>query len=142
MENRKELDYATGGFVKETTSSIKDVLTSVEYKELQFQVTPQMKYRNQKVEIDGYKFASRREANRYGRLKLLKQEGSVIDFKMQVKYPIVINNQKICVYIGDFEVLWRSGKTTVEDCKGMKTSTYALKKKLVKAVLGIVIKEI
>lgn len=117
-------------------------LSIAEYKELQFQVTPQMKYRNQKTTVDGIVFSSKREADRYGRLKLLKKSGVVADFKMQVKYPIVINNHKICIYISDFDVTWSSGLVTVEDCKGVRTPAYILKKKLMKAVLGVVIKEI
>lgn len=121
---------------------MKNELSIAEYKELQFQVTPQMKYRNQKTIVDGITFDSKKEANRYGKLKLLKKEGSVLDFRMQVRYNIVINGMKICTYVSDFDVDWKSGKTTVEDTKGILTPEFKLKRKLMKAVLGIDIKVI
>jgi len=98
------------------------------------------KYRNNKVTVDGIKFDSQKEAGRWLQLKLLK----VTDLQRQVKFPIVINDQKICKYVADF-TYYKNGKLIVEDVKSeftKKLPVYRLKKKLLKAVLGIEITEI
>lgn len=119
-----------------------DTLTSAEYKEIQFQVSPQMKYRNKITVVDGIKFRSSLEARYYGKLKILKQQGIVTDFKMQVKYNFIHEGVKITAYITDFVVTWASGKVTVEDAKGMITDTYCIKRACMKAFFGITIKEV
>lgn len=100
------------------------------------------KYRNEPQVIDGHTFASRAEAGRYIELKMMNREGSIVQLKLQPKFPITVEGKKICTYIADFSYLdaW-SGKLTVEDVKGMKTPVYRLKKKLVEALYGIEIKE-
>jgi hypothetical protein len=106
------------------------------------------KFRNVRVEVDGIKFHSKAEAHRYTELKLMEKAGLIRNLKLQVPFPIVINEIKVCTYISDFtydeEVEWVAGKSwqqIVEDVKGMKTATYQLKKRLMKAVLGITIRE-
>ena len=119
-----------------------ETLTAEQFRELNFQVTPQMKHRNQIVEADGIKFRSKLEAKYYGKLKLLKKQGVVTDFKMQVKYPFVHNGIKVTAYIADFVVTWASGAVTVEDCKGFITDTYKIKRACMLAFYGITIKEV
>lgn len=121
---------------------MKDQITAAEYRELNFQVTPQMKYRNKKHVIDGITFMSGREADYYGRLKLLEKAGNIVKIELQPKYDLVVNSEKICRYIADFRVTWASGKVTVEDTKGFKTKDYVIKRKLMKAIFGITIKEV
>jgi hypothetical protein len=99
------------------------------------------KYHNRRVVVDGITFDSQREADRWGELKLMQEAGLIQDLQRQVKYPIVVNGQKICVYVADF-VYERDGKTIVEDVKGVRTRVYILKKKLIKSVFGIDISEI
>lgn len=111
-------------------------------KELNFQIPKRMKYRNVKVEIDGIKFASKREAKYYGKLKILKQSGEVIDFQLQPRYDFIINGVNCGFYKGDFKILWKSGKIQVVDAKGMKLPVYNLKKKLMLACHRIVIHEV
>ena len=98
------------------------------------------KYNNIKTIVDGITFDSEKEAMRYGELKLLEKARIVSNLRLQVKYDIVINNIKVCSYIADF-VYIQDGKEIVEDVKGMKTTIYVLKKKLMFAVFGINIKE-
>ena len=101
------------------------------------------KYNNIKTEVDGIKFDSRKEAGRYGDLKLMQKGKVIYDLTLQPKFPIVINGTKICTYIADFAYKDRAtGTTTVEDVKGVKTPIYNLKKKLVKALHGIDITEV
>lgn len=103
------------------------------------------KYRNIKVEIDGYTFDSKKEGDWYGKLKMLQLGGDISDLKLQVPFEITFNGVKVCKYIADFTYTIPEEPEKgliVLDCKGMKTATYRLKKKLMKAVLGIEITEV
>jgi uncharacterized protein DUF1064 len=122
---------------------MKDQITAADFRELNFQVTPQMKYRNKITVIDDIRFDSQKEAKYYGKLKLLQAAGDIISFSMQVRYDFDINGVKIGYYKADFVELWKSGKTVVVDVKGMKTlPVYRLKKKLMLALHNITIKEV
>jgi hypothetical protein len=44
------------------------------------------KYYNQKTEADGIRFDSQKEARHYSELKILKNQGKIIDFFMQVPF--------------------------------------------------------
>lgn len=117
-------------------------MTISEYKNQNLNFQMKRKYRNQPVIVDGLKFPSKKEAARYGKLKLLKRSGHVVDFTMQVPYRLEVNRQLICKYIADFVVTWPSGAITVEDTKGFRTPEYKLKRKLMLACHGITIKEL
>lgn len=99
------------------------------------------KYHAIKTEVDGYVFDSKKEAARYSELKLAEISGDISDLELQPRFPIIINETKICTYIADFRYKERDGKEIVEDCKGMRTAVYRLKKKLVLAVHGVEIFE-
>lgn len=58
--------------------------------------------------------------------------------KVKVKKKLV---QRATTYVADF-VYETMGKTIVEDTKGFRTKEYELKKKMMRAFLGIEIKEI
>ncbi len=96
------------------------------------------KYGSRSVTVDGIKFPSQREANRYCELKLLQRDGQVIYFLMQV--PFLLDGG--VKYLLDFMIFWTSGKVTHEDTKGCKTQVYILKKKQVEARYPIKIKEV
>lgn len=101
------------------------------------------KYNAQKTTVDGIRFDSKMEANRYGELKLLEKAGSIVNLEIHPTYPIVVNGIRICTYRGDFrygEV--DTGETIHEDTKGVRTPVFILKKKLVAALHGIVIREV
>lgn len=104
------------------------------------------KYNNIKTKVDGIMFDSKKEAARYGVLKLLEKKKKIFNLKLQPKFPIAVNGEKICTYIADFSysdmVPNGAGYDVVEDVKGVKTAIYRLKKKLVKAVYGIDIQEV
>lgn len=122
---------------------MKDQITSAEFKEyFKPEIKGRMKYRNIKTEIDGIKFDSKKEANYYKKLCLLKQSGEVTDFQMQVKYYFELNGVKLGFYKADFVVEWKSGKKQVVDVKGMKTPIYNLKAKMMKAFHSIEIFEV
>ena len=101
------------------------------------------KYKNIKIEIDGITFASKHEGKRYCELRLLERAGEITDLELQPRFPITLNNQKICTYIADFryrEV--KTGQSVIEDAKGVITQIYALKRKLVFAMYGVTIQEV
>lgn len=101
---------------------------------------------------DGLRFASKREAARYGELKLLERAGAIQDLTVQPAYPLSVvklyrNGWPIDIatvgfYIGDFEYTdTQSGEIVTEDTKGFRTPMYALKRKLMAAIHGITIRE-
>ena len=100
------------------------------------------KYNAKRTEIDGYIFASRREANRYSELKLMESAGEIKDLELQPVYPCVVNDDLVCKYIADFRYKIPSGREVVEDAKGVKTPEYRIKNKLVRALYGVVIVEV
>jgi hypothetical protein len=106
------------------------------------------KYHAQKTVVDGITFASKKEARRYGELKLLERAGEIADLQLQPRFELVVKGHKICTYVGDFMYSnWRNAGTdkfiaTIEDVKGVKTPVYQLKKKLMKACYGIEIQEV
>ena len=93
------------------------------------------KYRNKRVELDGYTFDSKAEARRYGELKLLHQAGEIQELQVHPRYTLLdpfeckgVRYRSI-VYEGDFEYV-ENGKRICEDVKGKVTAVFALKKKL------------
>jgi dsDNA-binding SOS-regulon protein len=101
---------------------------------------PKHKFGAKPTTVDGIRFASKKEADRYGQLKLLEYAGKVKVLVLQAKYPIDVNGKHICIYIADFSYI-ENGKEVIEDCKGVRTPVYLLKKKLMKALYGIDILE-
>lgn len=98
------------------------------------------KFRSKRTECDGITFDSKKEANRYSQLRLLEKAGQISDLEMQVTYPMVVNQHKVCSYRADFRYM-ENGKQVVEDVKGVRTALYMLKKKLLRACYGIEISE-
>ena len=101
------------------------------------------KYKNQKVYVDGIKFDSQREANRYKRLKLLEKNGFIKNLRRQVVYELVPKQagERAVKYIADF-VYTQDGEIVVEDVKGFKTDAYIIKRKLMLYKYNIRIKEV
>ena len=104
------------------------------------------KYNNKRVKEDNITFDSLLELRRYRELKLLLKAGRIADFEVHRSFPIEVKGHLICHYEADF-TYWRgtdipSYEFVAEDCKGVKTPLYKLKKKLMKAVWGIDIVEI
>ena len=118
------------------------------------------KYHNKRVEYQGKVFDSLKERRRYCELLLLQKQGIISDLRLQVPYELipaiyedvekqlktkvkVVSRcvQRAVTYVADF-VYIQDGKTIVEDTKGFRTKEYELKKKMMRALLGITIKEI
>ena len=120
------------------------------------------KYGNRKVEKDGILFDSRKEATYYLHLKTLLAKGEIEDLRLQVPYeliPAIYETQTVhlktkdktvekCVqkavhYVADFVYKdVATGEERVVDTKGFRTKDYILKKKMMRAFLGIAITEI
>ena len=90
--------------------------------------------------IDGISFDSKKEAKRYRVLLGMQQVGIISGLRLQVRFKIKVNNQLICTYVADF-VYVHKNKLIVEDVKGLKTSIYKLKKRLMKTIHNIEIFE-
>ncbi len=86
-------------------------------------------------------FASTAEYRRYRELKLLEKFNEISDLELQPEYPMIINGQLVCRYFADFRYKNNKGEQIIEDVKGMRTATYNLKKKLMKAIYSIDILE-
>ena len=119
------------------------------------------KYGNKKAKHNGMIFDSRRERNRYIILSALQRAGEISDLRMQVSFELIpavyetvekqlktkVKMVERCVqkathYIADFVYKDKDGNIVVEDSKGVKTKEYILKKKMMRAFLGIEIKEV
>ena len=105
------------------------------------------KYNAKPVKIDGLSFDSKKEARRYGELKLMEKAGEIRDLVFHPRYSFGVNGVHICEYEADFSYVPKErfdricDREIVEDVKGYKTDVYKLKKKLMKAIHGIEVRE-
>lgn len=109
------------------------------------------KYRAQRTEVDGHKFASRKEAKRYKELKLAERAQQLTDLRLQPRYmlrgpsgPLQADNGRVLYYVADFEYVdTRTGVVVIEDVKSPATKTpiYRLKKAIM-ANMGFTITEV
>lgn len=114
-----------------------DTISAEEYRALTSE-PKRSKYGNRKTVIDGIRFDSKREAEYYAELKLREKAGEVFEVEMQRPFAIVINGQLVCTYKSDFHFYDAIAKRRrVVDTKGFATPEFKLKKKLMKAVLGL-----
>jgi hypothetical protein len=104
------------------------------------------KYRNQRCEVDGVTFDSRKEAARWVELKAMESARVIAALRRQVRIPIVVRGVRVCVYVCDFRyVAHNPTRLVIEDVKSdftRRLPVYRLKKKLLKAAHGIDITEI
>lgn len=94
------------------------------------------KYNNKKTIMDGITFDSQHEASYYRQLTLLQRAGVIKQFELQPVYELQPGykrgKKKIqpITYKADFLVTYSDGRQEIIDCKGMRTPTYILKKKM------------
>ncbi len=125
---------------------------------------PANKYRNKKVELDGILFDSKKESAIYLDLKRAKATGEIKDFERQKEYTLIPAQyefepytdkkgrtvdkakcvERACTYKADFVVTYPDGEVSVIDCKGARglDQKYGIKRKLMRHVHGIAIKEV
>ncbi len=104
-------------------------------------VKSKSKYRNVRTEVDGIFFCSKKEAKRYGELKLLEKAGKIKNLQLQTQFDLIVNGMVVCRYRSDFTFMGEDG-LVVEDVKGVKTAVYVIKRNLMKALYNITIVEI
>lgn len=101
------------------------------------------KYGNRKTVVDDIEFDSEKEANRYKELKLLRKAGFISFLKLQETFELNEGGTHSLKYIADFVYMdAQTGQKVVEDAKGYRTREYLKKRRLMKKVHGIIIKEI
>ena len=107
------------------------------------------KYYSKKVIVDNIKFDSKKEANYYLKLKLLKKAGAIKDlelqkeFILQESFKLNKKTRRKISYKADFSYVSTSDdKLHIVDIKGFKTEVYKLKKKLFEYKYKIEIEEI
>lgn len=98
------------------------------------------KYHNKKTFIDGIKFDSKLEAERFAQLKMMECAGVIRDLELQPEYELLPSFRKNgktwrrTVYKADFKyILCEDDITIIEDVKGSTaviTDVFRLKQKL------------
>lgn len=94
------------------------------------------KYRAQRTEVDGIKFASLKEANRYVELRMLERAGQILDLQLQVPLmlqgrdgPVLSRNGRQMRLTVDFVYVdTATGLTVYEDAKGVPTRDYEVRR--------------
>lgn len=113
------------------------------------------KYGNRKVTVDGIRFDSQKEANRWRELVLLEKVGKITDLRRQIKFELIpaqrVNGkcvERAVSYIADFTYRDERGHLVVEDVKGYRDpqnagyAKFVLKRKMMLWIHGIRVKEI
>ena len=119
------------------------------------------KYHSTKVEIDGIRFDSKKEAKRYLELSTLEFEGKISNLQRQVRFNLIPPQyeyiwsdkkgdyikgkclERQCDYVADFVYFdSETGEKVVEDTKGVRTTDYIIKRKLMLQLYDIRIKEV
>ena len=120
------------------------------------------KYHSKKVlTADGILHDSKKEADRWVQLSLLQKAGHISRLQRQVKFEVIPGQyehyarygkkgqrlqdgirciERPCYYVADF-VYYEAGEYVVEDCKGMRTPDYIIKRKLMLKTHKIKIRE-
>jgi nicotinamide phosphoribosyltransferase len=128
-DNELKLVFSNGAiFNLPSTDNISEV-TDEEYLKL---IKKKPKYRNVKVEYDGYKFDSKAECERYKELRSLERRGIIDKLELQIKFKLIAGIN----YKADFAYYNKEGRLIAEDVKGFITPTFKLKAKLFKHVYG------
>ena len=105
------------------------------------------KYRNTRCTVDGQTYRSQREATRHRSLLLMQRSGLIAELQREVPFvlaPAVRFTDRRATpalrYFADF-VYTQDGQRVVEDCKGLRTEGYRIKRHLMLALHGIEILE-
>jgi len=112
------------------------------------------KYHARKCTVDGIQFDSRREAERYRELQILKRAGLIRNLERQPEFLILVStlygkSPRPLVRVGRYRADFRyvdtdTGQLVIEDAKSpaTRTTAYRLRKRLVEAIHGITITEV
>lgn len=106
------------------------------------------KYGAVKTQVNGITFDSKREAARYVELLAMLQAGDISDLRLQPSFeicPAIVldgKKQRALIYRADFFYEDHLGNKIYEDVKGHRTREYILKRRLVKHLYGVEIREV
>src|SRR4051794_34090994 len=103
------------------------------------------KYHARATIVDGVRFASQKEAARYGDLCLRERAGEITDLIVHPTWELIVTGARIGTYTADFSYLdLATGRRVVEDVKSVPTRTeaYRLRVKLLRALYGIAVVEV
>ena len=96
------------------------------------------KYNASPQVYDGNRYHSRKEARHAAFLDLQRKshdpEQRVVEWRRQVKTPLVVNGKHICNWYVDFEVTYADGRCELHEVKGYATEVYLMKRKLFEAL--------
>lgn len=98
------------------------------------------KYKAEKMEVDGIKFASKAEGRRYLALKACVNSGLIDGLELQPRFTLQAKfkrngiSHRAMEYVADFRYT-ENGNLIIEDVKGMMPPEYKLKRKLLLAVI-------
>lgn len=100
------------------------------------------KYGAMRTIVDGLKFDSRGECDRWLQLKLLERAGEICGLRRQVKFPLYAwtpsGKEQIGTYAADFQYRdMRTNREVTEDFKGCITAEFRRTQKLMRANYGI-----
>lgn len=105
------------------------------------------KYRAKPCVIDGIRFASQLEGERYGYLKLFERAGEICGLECHPEFPLVCppDDELVGNYVADFEYFLVpepgvKGLRVTEDCKGVITPLARWKLKHFKLQYGRAVK--
>ena len=94
------------------------------------------KFNNEKTIVDDILFDSKKEADYYLELQILKKAGVVTDFELQPKFVLQPSYYKdgkkiqAITYKADFKVFYKDGRVEIVDTKGFETQVFKIKKKM------------
>ena len=117
--------------------------------------TTRQKYGAKPKFIDGIRFASTKEAQRYSELKLLVLANEITHLELQPRFDLwaaapIKDGMRNIIFVGVYKADFKyrdqrnSGVTVIEDVKSSVTSTeaYRLRKRIAEACHGITIREV
>lgn len=93
-------------------------------------------------DADGYKFASKKERDRYLQLRILERAGEIQNLEVHPEFPLVIDGEPVLSWSADGRyrrplkaimdfAYFQDGRRVVEDTKGMDTPLSRLKRAIV-----------
>ena len=125
-------------------------INNIPQKEKSIVGQPRSKYGNQKTEVNGIKYDSKKEAKRAEQLEVQQRLGIISNLERQKKYVLQPSFKfaghaiREIAYVADF-VYTENGELVVEDVKSpitRKNPVYKLKKKMMMYVHGIEVREV
>lgn len=97
---------------------------------VQLKPTSRSKYGSCVTLVDGIRFHSKLESERYLELKLLATAGLISGLELQPRFALRVDGELIATLVADFAYHDGAGNKVVEDTKGFRTREFIMKSKL------------